>query len=194
MAPTPPLHHCLVGANAARIWKAKAYVNPEKFAIWGWSFGGFLTLKTLESYPGVFPYGLAVAPVTDWRFYDSIYTERYMLTPAANPSGYREAAITNTSALSLANRFFIAHGTGDDNVHTQNTFVLLDRLTGAGVGNYDVCTYVDDDHSIFFHGGHRALYIRMTEWLERWFGRKEPGGQVWQVDGELLGFKEGVDQ
>ena len=169
-------------------------MNPEKFAIWGWSFGAFLTLKCLESHPGVFSYGMAVAPVTDWHFYDSIYTERYMLTPTTNPDGYRRAAIMNTTALAEAKRFFIAHGTGDDNVHIQNTFALLDRLTLAGVGNFDFQTYVDDDHSIYFHGGHRAVFLRLTEWLERWFGRKEPGGRAWRVDGELLGFKEGVDQ
>jgi dipeptidyl aminopeptidase len=175
------------------IWKSHSYVNPEKLAIWGWSYGGFLTLKVMEMFPGVFPFAMAVAPVTDWRYYDSIYTERYMLTPSENAVGYAMSAIRNTTALSAAKRFFIAHGTGDDNVHVQNSLALMDRLTAAGVRNWDSQVYTDDDHSIVFHGGNKAVYWRLAEWLERWFGRKEPGTHVWIVDGELLGFKDGVD-
>jgi dipeptidyl aminopeptidase B len=175
------------------IWKQKDYVNSEKVALWGWSYGGFLTLKTLESQPGAFKYGMAVAPVTDWRYYDSIYTERYMLTPHANSGGYQRSAIINTTALGEAKRFFIAHGTGDDNVHIQNSLALMDRLTDSGVRNWDSQVFTDDDHSIVFHGGNQAIYWRLAEWLERWFGRKEPGGRIWVVDGELLGYKEGID-
>jgi dipeptidyl aminopeptidase B len=175
-----------------RHWKQKSYVNPEKVALWGWSFGGFLTLKTIESHPGAFPYAMAVAPVTDWRYYDSIYTERYMLTPHDNPFGYRKSAIVNTTAMSEAKRFFIAHGTGDDNVHVQNSLALMDKLTDNGIINWDSQVYTDDDHSIVFHNGRRAVYWRLAEWLERWFGRKDPGTRIWKVDGELLGFEEGV--
>ena len=174
-------------------WKRKAYVNPEKFALWGWSYGGFLTLKTLESHPGSFPYAMAVAPVTDWRYYDSIYSERYMLTPHDNPIGYRLSSITNVTALSEAKRFFMAHGTGDDNVHIQNSLVLMDKLVTGGVRNWDSQVFTDDDHSITFHGAYRSVIWRLAEWLERWFGRKEIGERTWKVDGELLGYKEGVD-
>jgi dipeptidyl aminopeptidase B len=167
-------------------------VNPEKLALWGWSYGGFLTLKTLESHPGAFPYGMAVAPVTDWRYYDSIYAERYMLTPHDNAIGYRNSAIRNTTAMGEAKRFFIAHGTGDDNVHIQNSLALMDRLISSEISNWDSQFFTDDDHSIMFHGGQKAVYWRLAEWLERWFGRKEIGGRVWIVDGELLGYKEGV--
>ena len=170
----------------------KKYVNPDKFAIWGWSYGGFLSLKVIESHPGVFPFAMAVAPVTDWRFYDSIYTERYMLTPHDNPFGYRQAAITNTSAMAEATRFFIAHGTGDDNVHIQNSLVLMDRLTLSGVRNWDSQFFVDDDHSINFHKAFPAVHRRLSEWLERWFGRKGIGEHTWKVDGELLGYLDGV--
>jgi dipeptidyl aminopeptidase len=167
-------------------------VNPEKFALWGWSYGGFLTLKTLESQPGAFPYAMAVAPVTDWRYYDSIYSERYMLTPHDNPQGYRSSAITNVTAMGEAKRFFMAHGTGDDNVHVQNSLALMDKLIEGGIRNWDSQVFTDDDHNIAFHGGYTAVLWRLAEWLERWFGRKEPGGRTWKVDGELLGFKEGV--
>jgi dipeptidyl aminopeptidase B len=168
-------------------------VNPEKVALWGWSYGGFLTLKTIESHPGVFPYAMAVAPVTDWRYYDSIYTERYMLTPEANPLGYQNSAVRNVSAMGEANRFFIAHGTGDDNVHVQNSLTLMDLLTQGGIRNWDSQVFTDDDHSIVFHGGNRAVYSRLAEWLERWFGRKEVGGRIWKADGELLGYKDGIE-
>jgi dipeptidyl aminopeptidase B len=168
-------------------------VNPEKVALWGWSYGGFLTLKTIESHPGAFPYAMAVAPVTDWRYYDSIYTERYMLTPQANPLGYRASAVRNVSAMGEAKRFFLAHGTGDDNVHVQNSLTLMDLLTQNGIRNWDSQVFTDDDHSIVFHGGSRAIHWRLAEWLERWFGRKEVGGRVWKVDGELIGYTEGVE-
>ena len=92
-----------------------------------------------------------------------------------------------------AKRFFIAHGTGDDNVHIQNSLALMDRLTLSEISNWDSQVFTDDDHSIMFHGGSKAVHWRLAEWLERRFGRKEIGGRVWKVDGELLGYKEGVD-
>ncbi|KAL8718228.1 MAG: hypothetical protein Q9225_004617, partial [Loekoesia sp. 1 TL-2023] len=101
---------------AAKIWAQKPYVDPSHMAIWGWSYGGFMTLKTLELDAGqTFRYGMAVAPVTDWRFYDSIYTERYMHTPQSNPDGYTNTSITNVTALAQNSRFLIMHGVADDN-------------------------------------------------------------------------------
>jgi len=135
---------------------------------------------------------MAVAPVSDWRFYDSIYSERYMLTPHDNARGYRTSAITNVTAMGEANRFFMAHGTGDDNVHVQNSLTLMDKLISGGIRNWDSQVFTDDDHNIVFHGGYPAVIWRLAEWLERWFGRKEAGGRTWIVDGELLGYKEGV--
>ncbi|AEO66182.1 ea86b074-1bb4-4f78-91ce-85dcf4cb1f5a [Thermothielavioides terrestris] len=151
---------------AAKIWAAKKYVDETRLAIWGWSFGGFNTLKTLEQDGGrTFRYGMAVAPVTDWRFYDSIYTERYMLTPQANAHGYDASAITNVSALAENVRFLIMHGLADDNVHFQNSLTLLDKLDMAGVENYDVHVFPDSDHSIYFHNGNRIVYDKLTNWL-----------------------------
>lgn len=144
---------------AAKAWAAKKYVDAEKMAIWGWSYGGFMTLKTLEQDAGqTFKYGMAVAPVTDWRFYDSIYTERYMHTPQHNPSGYDNASISNMTALDSNVRFLVMHGASDDNVHFQNTLSLLDKLDLANVMNYDVHIFPDSDHSIFFHNGNRIVY------------------------------------
>jgi dipeptidyl aminopeptidase len=144
---------------AAKIWAQKDYIDAARLAIWGWSFGGFNTLKTLEQDAGqTFRYGMAVAPVTDWRFYDSIYTERYMLTPQANGNGYDASAITNTSALAQNVRFLMMHGVADDNVHFQNSLTLLDNLNLGGVENYDVHVFPDSDHSIYFHNANRIVY------------------------------------
>lgn len=125
-----------------------------------------MTLKTIEQDAGqTFQYGMAVAPVTDWRFYDSIYTERYMHTPEHNPSGYDNSSISDMSALQENVRFTVMHGVSDDNVHLQNTLVLLDKLDVAGVENYDVHVFPDSDHSIFFHNAHKMVYDRLSNWL-----------------------------
>ncbi|KAI9809061.1 MAG: hypothetical protein M1825_002350 [Sarcosagium campestre] len=152
--------------ETAKIWAAKSYVDSERIAIWGWSYGGFLTLKTLEADAGqTFKYGMAVAPVTDWRFYDSIYTERYMGTPQENEAGYDSSAITNMTRLASNVRFLVMHGASDDNVHLQNTLTLLDKLDVHGVENYDVHFFPDSDHSIFFHNANRMVYDRLRDWL-----------------------------
>ncbi|KAI9669019.1 MAG: hypothetical protein M1831_000611 [Alyxoria varia] len=152
--------------ETAKIWAAKPYVDAKRIAIWGWSYGGFLTLKTLEQDAGrTFRYGMAVAPVTDWRFYDSIYTERWMHTPKNNPTGYANSTITNTTSLGANVRFLVMHGTGDDNVHIQNTLTLLDNLDVKGVENYDVHVFPDSDHSIYFHNANRAVFDKLSWWL-----------------------------
>jgi len=144
---------------AAKVWAGKEYVDEERLAIWGWSYGGFMTLKVLEQDAGAtFRYGMAVAPVTDWRFYDSIYTERYMHTPQHNPQGYANASVSNATALAQSTRFLVMHGASDDNVHFQNTLSLLDKLDLAGVVGYDVHVFPDSDHSIYFHGANGVVY------------------------------------
>ncbi|KAI1870142.1 hypothetical protein JX265_006312 [Neoarthrinium moseri] len=151
---------------AAKIWAAKSYVDAERLAIWGWSYGGFSTLKTLEQDAGqTLKYGMAVAPVTDWRFYDSIYTERYMLTPQENAGGYDDTAISNVTALSNNVRFLIMHGIADDNVHMQNTLTLLDKLDLYGIENYDLHMFPDSDHGIYFHNANQIVYDKLANWL-----------------------------
>ncbi|TGO81932.1 hypothetical protein BPOR_0968g00030 [Botrytis porri] len=152
--------------ETAKIWASKKYVDESRMAIWGWSYGGFMTLKTLEEDAGeTFSYGMAVAPVTDWRFYDSIYTERYMHTPQHNPSGYDNTSISDVESLAKNVRFLIMHGVADDNVHMQNTLTLLDKLDLAGVENYDVHVFPDSDHSIYFHNANRIVYDKLNNWL-----------------------------
>lgn len=150
----------------AKIWAKKNYVDEERMAIWGWSYGGFMTLKTLELDGGeTFKYGMAVAPVTDWRFYDSIYTERYMHTPQHNPDGYDNSSISDVASLAKNVRFLVMHGVADDNVHMQNSLTLLDKLDLAGVENYDVHVFPDSDHSIYFHNANRIVYDKLSSWL-----------------------------
>lgn len=144
---------------AAKHFASLKYVDADRLAIWGWSYGGFATLKTLEQDAGrTYKYGMAVAPVTDWRYYDSIYTERYMRTPQDNADGYDASKVANATALGENVRFLLMHGVADDNVHFQNSLTLLDDLDLAGVENYDVHVFPDSDHSIYFHHANRIVY------------------------------------
>ena len=96
------------------------------------SYGGFLTTKVIEANSSVFNLGMAVAPVTDWRYYDSVYTERYMSTPQLNRDGYDNSSVSEMDGFNHA-QYALAHGSGDDNVHYQNTAALLDKFTVARV-------------------------------------------------------------
>ena len=111
--------------------KSLPYVDGARLGIRGWSYGGYMTLYALTHAPDVFKCGAAGAPVTDWKFYDSIYTERYMRTAGENPEGYKSASPLQAAA-NLRARLLIIHGTSDDNVHLQNTINFLDALIRAG--------------------------------------------------------------
>ncbi len=111
--------------------KSLPYVDGSRLGIRGWSYGGYMTLYALTHAPDVFKCGAAGAPVTDWKFYDSIYTERYMRTPQENPAGYKSASPLE-AATNLTAKLLIIHGTSDDNVHMQNTINFLDALIRAG--------------------------------------------------------------
>lgn len=156
---------------AAKIYARRKYVDPERIAMWGWSYGGFLTLKTLETdlEDRVFSYGVAVAPVTKWKLYDSIYTERYLRTPQENPEGYETASIYNVTNFANVTRFLMMHGSGDDNVHFQNSLRLLDEFNLAGVENFDFMVFPDSDHSISYHNGNIVVFDRILGWLRRAF-------------------------
>ncbi|KIR97029.1 dipeptidyl aminopeptidase [Cryptococcus deuterogattii 2001/935-1] len=129
---------------AAREMAKRAYVDRSRIGIWGWSYGGYMTCKTIEAASGIFTLGMAVAPVTDWLYYDSIYTERYMSTPSANKDGYTTSAVNNVTSFSGDKVDFIwAHGSGDDNVHYVNSAALLDKLTQEQVRGWRFRMFTD---------------------------------------------------
>lgn len=149
--------------------KSSKFIDEEKTAIWGWSYGGFTSLKTLEHDKGeTIKYGMAVAPVTNWLFYDSIYTERYMDLPKDNRN-YEEARLKDFASFSSVKRFLLMHGTADDNVHVQNTLWFMDKLNIANVENYDVHFFPDSDHSIYHHNANKLVFEKLLWWLERAF-------------------------
>jgi dipeptidyl-peptidase-4 len=112
--------------------KSLPYVDSSRIGIFGWSYGGYMTLYSLTHAPGVFKCGIAGAPVTDWKFYDSIYTERYMRTPQENPQGYKTSSPLE-AASQLRAKLFLIHGTSDDNVHMQNSMQFDEALITAGI-------------------------------------------------------------
>ena len=149
---------------AARWFATQAYVDPDRIGIWGWSYGGYMTSLSMFRGGGVFKAALAVAPVTDWRFYDTIYTERYMRTPQENAAGY-DASAPLTYADSLKGSFLLVHGTGDDNVHFQNSVRLVERLEAANK-QFDMRIYPNRTHSIAGGNTRENLYGLFTAWLK----------------------------
>jgi dipeptidyl-peptidase 4 len=111
--------------------KSLPYVDPSRIGIWGWSYGGTMTLEAMFNAPGVFKVGVSVAPVSDWKLYDTAYTERYMGRPQDNPAGYQDASAVNQVA-NLRGKLMLAHATGDDNVHFTNTSEVINELVLAG--------------------------------------------------------------
>jgi dipeptidyl-peptidase-4 len=150
--------------TAAALWLAQQpWVDAERLGIWGWSYGGYTTAYTMTRPGSPFRAGIAVAPVADWELYDTIYTERFMGLPQENREGYRRGAPVN-SAADLRGRLLIVHGTGDDNVHFQNSVRLANALQAAGK-QFQLMAYPNRTHSI--SGGNTSvhLYTLMTDWL-----------------------------
>ncbi len=139
------------------------YVDKNNIAIFGWSYGGFMTCLTLEKGGDLFKAGIAVAPVTSWRFYDTVYTERYMRTPQQNPDGYDDNSPLS-HAEDIKGHLLIIHGSADDNVHPQNTFEFTEKMVQTGV-QFDMAIYTNRNHGI--HGGNTTmhLYTKMTNFL-----------------------------
>jgi dipeptidyl-peptidase-4 len=149
--------------EAAKYLATLPYVDGSRIGIWGWSYGGYMTLMAMTVGADAFKAGVSVAPVTNWKFYDSIYTERYMQTPALNPDGYRESA-PSEHAAKLKGRLLVVHGTADDNVHWQNTVTMVNELVKAGK-QFETAFYPGGMHGI---GGGRTraqLFTKITDFI-----------------------------
>ena len=134
---------------------AQSYVNAERIGIQGWSYGGFMTLLCMTKGADVYTAGISVAPVTNWRYYDTIYTERFMQTPAENASGYDDNSPVN-HAEKLEGALLLVHGSADDNVHFQNSMEMVDALVDAGK-DFDFFAYPNRNHGIY--GGNTRLHL-----------------------------------
>jgi dipeptidyl-peptidase-4 len=140
------------------------FVNTEEMALWGWSGGGFSTSFAL-THSDLFKVGVAVAPVTDWRLYDSIYSERYMGLPQEETEAYRETSVVEAAA-NLSGRLLLVHGDTDDNVHLQHTTQLINALVKAG-RPYDLLLYPGKTHSLRGSGTQLHLFRAITAYLQR---------------------------
>lgn len=147
----------------ARYLQTLPYVDAQRIGIWGWSYGGYMSSLCLFKGADVFRMAIAVAPVTNWRYYDSVYTERYMGLPQDNPSGYDDNSPIN-HVEKLQGKLLIVHGTADDNVHYQNALAMVDRLIAANK-QFSFFTYPDKNH--FIRGGNTShhLYTMLTNYV-----------------------------
>ena len=149
--------------QTAEYMAKQSYIDPGRIGIWGWSYGGSITLMAMSNGEKIFKAGIAVAPVTDWKLYNTAYTERFMRRPQENFKGYEK-----TSALSrvenLNGYLLLVHGTADDNVHLQNTLLYADKLVEADK-QFEMQLYTDKNHSILGKETRRHLYTRMSNFL-----------------------------
>jgi len=150
--------------DAAKVIGAYSYVDASRIGIFGWSYGGFMASNCIFQGNDVFKMAIAVAPVTNWRFYDSVYTERYMQTPQENASGYDQNSPIN-HVSKLKGKFLLIHGSGDDNVHVQNTMQMMEALIQANK-QFDSQIYPDKDHGIYGGNTRVQLYTKMTNFIK----------------------------
>lgn len=143
----------------AKYMAAQPYVNPEKIAIYGWSYGGFMATSGITKGADYISTAVAVAPVTNWRYYDNIYTERFMRTPQENPSGYDDNSPINF-VDKLKGNYLLCHGSGDDNVHFQNAMELIKALISEGK-QFDLMVYPNKNHSIYGTYEQGGVEVRM---------------------------------
>jgi len=144
------------------------YIDANRIGIWGWSYGGFMSSNCLFKGNDVFKMAIAVAPVTNWRFYDSIYTERFLMMPQENASGYDDNSPIN-HVDKLKGDFLLVHGSADDNVHVQNTMRLAEALIQADK-EFEWAIYPDKDHGIYGGNTRLHLYKKMTKFIRNTLG------------------------
>ncbi|MGL2962278.1 S9 family peptidase [Flavobacterium sp. RSB2_4_14] len=150
--------------DAAKVIGNYGYVDKSRIGIFGWSYGGFMSSNCLFKGADVFKMAIAVAPVTNWRFYDSIYTERYLQTPQENPNGYDDNSPIN-HVSKLKGNFLLIHGTADDNVHVQNSMQMIEALVQANK-QFDWAIYPDKNHGIYGGKTRIQLYNKMTTFIK----------------------------
>ena len=148
---------------AAQWMGSQNYVDAGRIGIFGWSFGGYMASLAMTKGADVFKVGIAVAPVTTWRYYDTIYTERYLQTPQENPQGYDENSPINFAGL-MKGKYLLIHGTADDNVHYQNAVEMAEALIQKNK-EFEFMTYPDKNHGIY--GGNTRLHLhqKMTDFI-----------------------------
>lgn len=151
--------------DVAKLLQTYSYVDKGRIGIQGWSYGGFMTSLAMTKGNGIFKMGIAVAPVTNWKYYDNIYTERFMRTPAENESGYND-----NSPLFFANQlqgnYFLIHGSGDDNVHYQNALEMANALIAANK-QFEFFIYPNRNHGIYGGNTREHLYNMMLDFVKR---------------------------
>lgn len=157
--------------SAAKKLSELPYIDASRIGIWGWSYGGFMSSNAILKGNDVFSMAIAVAPVTSWRFYDTIYTERYMQTPQENPSGYDDNSPINY-VDNLKGAYLLIHGSADDNVHVQNTMRMAEALIQANK-QFDWAIYPDKNHGIYGGNTRLQLYTKMTNFIEEHLGNKK---------------------
>jgi dipeptidyl-peptidase-4 len=149
--------------EGAKYLGALPYVDKARIGIWGWSYGGYMSSLCILKGADVFKMAMAVAPVTNWRYYDDVYTERYMALPKDNGSGYDDNSPINHVAK-LKGKFLLVHGTADDNVHFQNSMEMVNAFVKANK-QFDFFAYPDKAHGISGGNTRLHLYNMMTDFI-----------------------------
>jgi len=151
--------------EAAKWLGKQPYVDAERIGIWGWSYGGYMSSLCLFKGADLFSTAIAVAPVTNWKWYDTIYTERFMRTPQENSDGYEDNSPIN-HVDKMKGKYLLVHGMGDDNVHAQNSFEMVNALIKANK-HFDTYFYPNRNHSIYGGNTRLHLYDKMTDFISR---------------------------
>ena len=149
--------------DAAKYFGNLEYIDKERIGIQGWSYGGYMSSLAITKGAETFKLAVAIAPVTNWRYYDNIYTERYMQTPQENASGYDDNSPIN-HVEKLKGKYLLVHGTADDNVHVQNTYEMTSALVRANK-QFDLFVYPDKNHGIYGKNTRYHLYKKITNFI-----------------------------
>ncbi|MCK5824601.1 MAG: S9 family peptidase [Ichthyobacteriaceae bacterium] len=150
--------------DAAKYFGSLPYIDKSRIGMFGWSFGGYMTSLAMTKGADIFKMGIAVAPVTNWRFYDTVYTERYMQTPEENYTGYDDNSPINY-VEKLKGKYLLIHGSADDNVHYQNTMLMINAIVNANK-QFDLFIYPDKNHGIYGGNTRLHLYTKMTNYIK----------------------------